>query len=505
MERKLNSNLPILTILFFYLFSFTFEYIIIPFHYLKAKTKSYDFDNISGKDFLEFSTNKLVSSISVGSPQKELEFYITMDYNLFFIGKGYCEQDTKSLYKPESSNTFKNSTFYSYPFDDLRNMTIGNDSCTVYNEYNLGKNISLNILHLLYGSKINLLKDIIYEDKVCGIMGMKYHEVSDSYYAKFRSYSLFNSLKDNNISNYSDWTIDFFDDKDKKKYKGYDGYLVLGAGDNDYIEKIKKKNQEKIQYTYISSATNVLEWMIPFNHIYYFYPKGNKTLLDNMFNKIEINVDLDYYFSTKEYFDNMKNGFFKTYLESGKCKVIKLKEFYLRYQYIYCDHTFESEISKFPTLSFENVGLEYTFNITYKDAFKEVGDKILFLFFYDPWSPDVFKAGKNFMKKFQFIFRYSAKRIGFLTYDVNNKGNEGSDSREERERKKRNFEIKQLIWIFILLVLLIGIIIGLLFGKKIWDKNRRKRANELVDDDYDYNSGITGDGKEKDNNDNNIN
>jgi hypothetical protein len=48
------------------------------------------------------------------------------------------------------------------------------------------------------------------------------------------------------------------------------------------------------------------------------------------------------------------------------------------------------------------------------------------------------------------------------------------------------------------IILLAGIVIGLLFGKKIWDKNRRKRANELVDDDYDYNSGNTGDGKEND-------
>ena len=71
------------------------------------------------------------------------------------------------------------------------------------------------------------------------------------------------------------------------------------------------------------------------------------------------------------------------------------------------------------------------------------------------------------MKKFQFIFRYSARNIGFLNYDVNNKGNEGeSDNKEDIERKKRNFEIKQLIWIFILLVLLAGIVIGLLFGKK---------------------------------------
>ena len=477
MNKKLIFNKFPLTILFFYLFSFTLEYIILPFHYLKKKSKTYDLDNISGKDFLEFSTNKLVSSISVGSSKKELELYITMEYNLFFIGKGYCEQDAISPYEPETSDTFKNSTFYSYPFDDLRNMTIGNDSCTVYSDYNLGKNTSLNVLHLLYGTKVNLLNDIIYKDKVCGIMGMKFYEVSDSYYAKFNPFSLFNSLSKNNIENSSDWTIDFFDDEEKKKHKGYDGYLILDASDNNYIEKIKKLEQEKIQYAYISSLTNALDCRLDMNDIYYFYPnEDNKTKLDYKYNHLEINIDLDYYFATKEYFDNMKNGFFKIYLESGKCKVSKLKEFYLRYQYIHCDRTFKSEISKFPTLSFFNVGLKYTFNITYKDAFKEVGDKILFLFFYDPWSPVTFKAGKNFLKKFQFLFRYKSRNIGFFNYNIDKE--ENYDSKEERERKRKKIEIKQLIWIFILLVLLAGIVIGLLFGKKIWDKNRKKRANE---------------------------
>ena len=51
-----------------------------------------------------------------------------------------------------------------------------------------------------------------------------------------------------------------------------------------------------------------------------------------------------------------------------------------------------------------------------------------------------------------------------------------------------NLSREQIIGLSILGVLLIGIVVGLLFGKKIWDKTRKKRANELVDDDYDYNA-----------------
>ena len=34
-----------------------------------------------------------------------------------------------------------------------------------------------------------------------------------------------------------------------------------------------------------------------------------------------------------------------------------------------------------------------------------------------------------------------------------------------------------------------GIIIGIFVGKKLWDNKRKKRANELIDDDYEYKSG----------------
>ena len=146
-------------------------------------------------------------------------------------------------------------------------------------------------------------------------------------------------------------------------------------------------------------------------------------------------------------------------------------------------------MNKFPTLSFLNTGFKYIFNITYKEAFKEVGNKILFLLFYDPWSPDIFKAGKNFMKKYQFLFRYESKTIGYLNYDIDN------EEKSDKDKKKRNnnndsFNLsrEQIIGLSILGVLLIGIVVGLLFGKKIWDKTRKKRANELVDDDYDYNA-----------------
>ena len=469
---------------FLYLLQISYGYIVLPFHYYNDRTKknNYILDNISGKDFLELTTTKLVSRIVIGSPLKELELYITMDYNLFFIGKGYCESNSISFYEPLESKSFKNNSFYTYPFDDLRNMTIGNDTCSLFDNYYLKSNKTLDNIRLMYGSKINILNDIYDKNKVCGIMGLKLHEMSDSYYSPFKIYSFQRSLKENKINNHTDWSIEFFNDNEKKKNKGYDGFLIYGAGDEQYLKNIKKIDPESILFAYSPYVSNVDEWRLNFRDIYYTSLTGNKTLL-KYFKRIEFNFDLDYYFATKEYFESIKNDFFKNYIDSGICKVQKLKEFYLRYNFISCNNNFK-EKSKFQTLYFFHEAYNFTFQLSYEDCFKEINGQILFLLFYDPWSPDTFKVGKNFMKKYQFIFRADQKIIGLMNFEIDNKGNGGN---RNNEHQISNFDTKQLIWIYILLVLLIGIIIGTFVGKKVWDKNRKKkRANELMDEDYEY-------------------
>ena len=88
------------------------------------------------------------------------------------------------------------------------------------------------------------------------------------------------------------------------------------------------------------------------------------------------------------------------------------------------------------------------------------------------------------MKKYNFIFRLDEKSIGFINIINKDEKNEKEKQKEIIENKKK-FEI---IWIIILSVLLLGIILGIFVGKKIWDNKRKKRANELVDDDYEYES-----------------
>ena len=100
--------------------------------------------------------------------------------------------------------------------------------------------------------------------------------------------------------------------------------------------------------------------------------------------------------------------------------------------------------------------------------------------FYNPWNPKIFMFGKNFMTKYNFIFRYDQKNIGFLNYIQ--QGDE-KEKNQETIKNKIRFEI---IIVIVLSILLIGIIIAIFIVRKRLDKKRKKRTNELDDEDYDY-------------------
>ena len=104
---------------------------------------------------------------------------------------------------------------------------------------------------------------------------------------------------------------------------------------------------------------------------------------------------------------------------------------------------------------------------------KESGEyifiKILFQKYGGNWV-----LGKPFTLKYKFMFNPDIKEIGFYSKD--------KDKNEEKSNFKK---------IFILTIVLIGlciifVFVGVILGKKIYGLKKKKRANELADDDYEY-------------------
>ena len=181
----------------------------------------------------------------------------------------------------------------------------------------------------------------------------------------------------------------------------------------------------------------------------------------------------------------------------------------------YCKKSEEfgiNELKQFPNLYFDNVDLNYTFELTYKDLFIEINGNYYFLV--TDKSEESWSIGYSLLKKYQFVFNQDSKTIGFYNPNLpiekeedttdakekekenekekekeNEKGNKKKE-KKENENDKNNvnnlgISIEMVILIAVLcaiVFLLIGILVGQFIFKKLKGK---KRANEL-DENYDY-------------------
>ena len=104
------------------------------------------------------------------------------------------------------------------------------------------------------------------------------------------------------------------------------------------------------------------------------------------------------------------------------------------------------------------------------DILKKVDDyiyiKILFQRYGGNWV-----LGKPFLLKYDFMLNPDIKEIGFYS---------GVNKDKSKKSKK-----------LVLILVIIGLcaicgVLGVLLGKKIYGLKRKKRANEMLDDDYEY-------------------
>ena len=120
----------------------------------------------------------------------------------------------------------------------------------------------------------------------------------------------------------------------------------------------------------------------------------------------------------------------------------------------------------------------YSFNFSREELWSEKNGYKYFKIIKHDYYNEYWYLGKPFFKKYQMMFDYDNKKIGFYTkiLNDNNSGN-GSPS-------------NNLIIYILVIIGLIIIIAGLVFIiiKNYKKFTKRKRANELMDDNYDYES-----------------
>ena len=152
----------------------------------------------------------------------------------------------------------------------------------------------------------------------------------------------------------------------------------------------------------------------------------------------------------------------------------------------------------------------------------EIDNKIYFLAIYQKHairdSNPIWNFGKLLIQKYPFMFNEDRKTLYFVHLDKYNDHSKDTDKDDKDDKTDDNTDInisdnpnitdnnsdknqnttkndKQSFWSkykvyiiisIIVIVLIVGLILGYVFGRKVWEKHRKARANELIDDNYEY-------------------
>ena len=446
----INSILPYLIfnicLILFFNNRFIYSYYIIPFKYNR--------DSLS--DLYQIHSNLTKEKIFLNyTMELSLLTYLKINSSIQF--KGYIS--SRSV-----------CTTYDYGKSEY------NFDFNILNEHN-NINISNIVNKIVDNNRINLDGKEIY--LLIGFGISQFNLTSDCI-------SFVDEIKknDNTVKSYV-WSIKYYDLNNKNNY---DGELIIGIEPHDYQPNVFDKSKYLTINNYIDEDSIYFptfeknQYGIQFNSVYFY--NNNDNSFENIIKCHEQN-SMEGFFDMKigmiqcthEYYELINKNFFKKYLNSHSCKEI----IFTRNSYtIVCEKkelNIEEFYKNFPTLYFKNVDSNYIFEFTAKDLFKEENDKLYFMIFSQA-SDYKWVFGEIFLKKYYFTFNPDKKLIGF--YDnINNKKNND----EKKDYGKTGLII---LIIGIILIIINAIIFGLYFWKKKYGKERRKRANELNDDNYDY-------------------
>ena len=140
------------------------------------------------------------------------------------------------------------------------------------------------------------------------------------------------------------------------------------------------------------------------------------------------------------------------------------------YTVFYCYN--KKDIKEFPSLNLYFQQFLFTFNLDYKDLFQEKDGKYFFKIIFDKNNKMQWKLGKPFLQKYTLFYDYNAKTIGFYNQDL-----PGS--------KKGEKILNVILNIFCVIIICVFGYVGFFYGKKAYDRVRKKRIYE-VEDNYEY-------------------
>jgi len=458
--------------------------IYLPFKILENDIYN-DIDNKPLSTIKNLNESKLFTELYIGTPPTKIGvFFVSNIYELTIL-QNMCDVPN-SFYNKQNSSSYKHIKKINYLYNKVMNCSVITEKLYLYLDKEQTKNISIDNMMIFYSDnkKEEFNQDVIYkkeyEDRVyeyhpntCLNIGFQPRQNinfggSANFVNQIRNHAI-----NGKFQSY-DYTFQFISDTN--------GYLIIGEKAHEF-DKNNYKEKDFILTAALNKNYN-FDWFIRFNSIYYSGIYENKTSYKNAFKcNMSLKIDLTYglFEGPNEYEDSIRKDFFDKLIKNRQCYLGENDEF----RFYYCDKKMSYDyIQKyFPALNFCLNEYGFCFKFDYKDLFKEKNGTLYFMVYFNKNNSNMaFTAGQIFLKKYLLTFNYDNKMIGFYHKNISD------DSGYKNEKADIYYYEHDIVAICIISVVIILVfIIGIFVGKKIYDKTRKKKANELIDD-YDYSS-----------------
>ena len=481
---------------FLLLFEYIHSLIVIPFKISSPQNNSLNNKKYSINDFIDdYIIRDFYTTIDIGTPFQKLFAIITPDSHLFSLSSD--EYIPKNF---ELNNEFKlisNKGYipsFSSSFSKIKNITLSNKN------YRARAIISESILlnnENKEKTKIDNINIIFEEDnnrQKHAIIGINY----DTYNKNIPF--IVNELKRLNITKNYNWYFKFISKTE--------GEFIIGSLPHKYEEK--SKLFDKNTYTKVLSSSvwdYSYPWSIHFNQIY-FLNNSNEQLIISQTTKCYFTPNLGFIIGNSNYKKLILENYFKDLIENDICTLEKTeltkynKSFVYYgtsgiYEFFVCDKNkfVNNKINykkKFMPLFFDLSKYNYTFYLDENDLFLKFNNKYYFLVAFPEEQKDFYYIKcflfLSFYRKYRLIFNYDSKTFGFYNQNISNINDENkdkyiNDNKLEIDNKLNDYYYMRIIVEILICILLV--IVAYFIGKKINEK-RKRRANELVDDYYEY-------------------
>ena len=445
----------------------------------------YELKTLEEKNTIEslLSFNSTYTLLEIGTPPQKVNFYFTLNHHeiSFTNNNNDITCSPQNSFYPKKSSTFKG------PFE-IEKRKDYSDHKYIYTDNFKTLN---GIINFSYDNEIEefpffSMEKINFNDSdyLCGYIGLAIMQ-----YVIYKPDEDIMKKINENLAKYGIKRNDDFSffNKDGKDYLIYGVHLH-----NQFPDKFKNI---KIEYLHPSMRINCFElfWEIAMKEVYYNDVYSNP----NKFITFAINPLFELIVGTNEYKNNIIRDYFKEYFNNNICSIEEYQNHNLIVFSCFENKFNINDIKKFPNLYLSNIGLHYTFELKGEELFTKINNKWHFeiVFPIKDLAPVRWIIGRIFLRKYPITFSPSSRLIGFyLNKEIKTEKEKKEEKKEQKiideinKNKNGNYFTKDLLgYIKIIIIALIFTIVGLIIGKKIFAL-RKKRANELVDDYYQYDS-----------------